>query len=110
MGSIDRFFDVADDVMDGFDGVLGIIEDHRRKPAAATAAPAPAAAPPPRRRRQPEPRVTETAIVQRRPGATFKVHEVIEESGETTWVVTDGRERAVCSSAELAEKVRVALG
>jgi hypothetical protein len=50
-----------------------------------------------------------TAFTQR-PVRSFQVLEVIEETGELSWVVSNGYDRAVCNSAALAERVKVALG
>ena len=40
----------------------------------------------------------------------FCVLEVIEPTGELSWVVSDGYDRATCNSAAFAEVVRVSLG
>ena len=40
---------------------------------------------------------------------SFCVLEVIEPTGELSWVVSDGYDRATCNSAAFAERVKVAL-
>ncbi len=39
----------------------------------------------------------------------FRVVEAIEPDGKSSWVVTNGYDRAVCNSAQFAEQVKVAL-
>lgn len=109
--SIDRFFDYADAAFDSVNKVVGIASDNERdrlhqaarqargedrRRAASGAAPNPA-------------RSTGTTVA-RRARTRSRVQEVIEESGETTWIVMDGDDRAVCNSAAMAEKIRVLLG
>lgn len=51
------------------------------------------------------------ASLARRAKSPYRVVESIDsESGRTLWVVTDGHDRAECSSAEFASKVLVSLG
>jgi hypothetical protein len=40
----------------------------------------------------------------------FDVLAVIEPTGERSWVVSNGDDRATCNSAAFAERVRVSLG
>ena len=40
----------------------------------------------------------------------FDILEVIEPTGELSWVVSNGHDRATCNSAAFAERVRVSLG
>jgi hypothetical protein len=40
----------------------------------------------------------------------FDVLEVIEPTGELSWVVSNGEDRATCNSAAFAERVKVSLG
>jgi len=61
--------------------------------------------------RRAEPTLQAVAASQRRASGPprFRVVEVIEPTGESSWVVTNGYQRAVCNSAQFAEQVKVAL-
>ncbi len=93
---MDSLFDFADDVLDGVEQVLG-------PPAERSAQPAPS--PPSRRGSSAGSPSSSTVIVRRQ----FRVIEAIED-GDPVWVVTDGRDRAECSSAAFANRVRDSLG
>ena len=97
MAGVDSLFDLAEGVLDGFDRILGPENSPNRRPdAKATAS-----------RHDPRPsRETSIAVAKRR----FRVVEAINEDGADVWVVTDGRDRAECSSAAFAARVRDALG
>lgn len=41
--------------------------------------------------------------------SSFQVVDALDEDGEPVWIVTDGRERAVCSSEALARRIFAAL-
>ncbi len=49
------------------------------------------------------------AMNRERSARRFCVLEVIEPTGELSWVVSNGYDRATCNSAAFAERVRVAL-
>lgn len=96
--AIDRIYDRAEGLVDGADRVLNrhkrmeqkVVSKrgqgpHATRPAAANSA---------------------TAIVRQR----YRMVDAIDtESGSEVFVVTDGAERAVCSSRAMAERVRDAL-
>lgn len=105
MGGISSFFDLAEGALDAFDA-SGIGGRSARRAAAPAADPDPRAAVP-RAATRGTVVSGESALTRQR----FRVVESIDaQTGATQWVVTDGVERAECSSATLAERVRVALG
>ena len=55
------------------------------------------------------PRQALASMRRERSARSFCVLEVIEPTGELSWVVSDGYDRATCNSAALAERVKVAL-
>ncbi len=93
---MDSLFDLADDILDGVDRVIGSngspIERVTQKRSTDRRSPAPLPS-------------SSTAIARRH----FRVIEAIED-GVNVWVVTDGYDRAECSSAVFAARVRDSLG
>lgn len=107
MSGIDSLFDLADAALDAFDRLSP--EAPGRRPTAPSPATHASAAPPAGSTR------SGSAGSGRRSVAIatsrFRVVDAIDAgTGAETWVVTDGRDRAECNSAEFARRVRVALG
>lgn len=103
--SIDQLFGVAEAVVDGIEGVSRALPRRRPAPAAA-----PAAESGPRGASAGASSAPAGTAVARRP-RPFRVVESIDAGdGRTVWVVTDGADRAECSSPEFARRVQVALG
>lgn len=99
---MDSLFDLAEDVLDGVDRVIG-----QPGPASGQSKRSDRAqgVRPPASRQESQPS-SSTAVARR----SFRVVEFIDESGADTWVVTNGYDRAECSSAAFAARVRDALG
>jgi hypothetical protein len=92
---IDRFFDAVDSLVDKTDRVLNrtkyIEEKHKDRRGHVKVVEEPKA-----------PASAATAITSRR----FRIIEAVDaQSGDTIFVVTDGKARAECSTRELAEKI-----
>ncbi len=96
---MDSLFDLADDVLDGVEQALGSNGSPAERPARKSSAAASA-------RRGSAPSSSSSTAVARR---QFRVIEAIE-NGIDVWVVTDGYDRAECSSAAFAARVRDSLG
>lgn len=106
-GGIHSFFDLADDLLD----TIGAPAAPQRRPSRSSrssreadsghGSPAPASSPAPQA-------AATTGTLARQ---SYRVIDSIDAStGAQTWVVTNGRDRAECSSQELAARVRAALG
>lgn len=104
---IDSFFDLAERTLDAIGAPpLGprqatVVPSARTQTRAARSSSAPAPAP------GASSNSTSLAVTARE----FRVVDAIDaQTGSPSWVVTNGRDRAECSSRDFAERVRTALG
>ena len=108
MAGMDSLFDLAEDVLDGIDRVIGppggSTSDQPKRTDRAQSVQSPASR---RGSSSPSSGPSSSTAVTRR---SYRVVEFIDGSGADTWVVTNGYDRAECSSAEFAARVRYALG
>lgn len=101
-GKIDQVLDLTDAFVGGLEALFG-------DGSAGSSSPSPTShAHRPTREIHPAAREGTPVAVQRR---RFSVEEVIDaDTGRPVFVVTNGRDRAECSSREFADRVRGALG
>lgn len=107
MSTIGSFFDLLDDGIDAFENLSGMPSSRERRRAP------PSASSGDRRKPAPAPTATTAVVVAssaRRTGSFRVVEATDADTGRTSYVVTNGRDRAECSSAEFAARVRDALG
>jgi hypothetical protein len=104
MSTIGSFFDLLDAGVDAFER-LADAPPSRGPRRAPQARPADAG-----RRRPASTPSSSVALAARRVGGFRVVESTDADTGRASHVVTDGRDRAECSSAEFAARVRDALG
>lgn len=119
MAGLNSLFDLADGMLNAFEGVSGVAPGHDRdEPPARVArgsSPGVRAVVEPhargdRRDLRSAPPSSETGIVVSSRARCQTVEAIDAITGETTWVVTSGRDRVECNSADLARKVSNILG
>ena len=116
MSGLNSLFDLADGMLDAFEGASPKGERHESARAARGSSPDVRAVTGPRgysahgTGHRAESPCTETGIVVLSRSRCQTIEAIDAATGETTWIVTSGRDRAECNSAELAQKVSALLG